>query len=288
MRIIASALAHSGILALAYAKDGLSLSELANTLEVTPSAARRALDILLADGLVEASKARRPRYSLRRTKSADYLLGLAENEIPLKPGIAIVAKATGAVELVGQRDRELAVILSATGTSAEQSSAAAYLTDIAERQGLAIRFRYHDDVRRELLVNPKIRDQMASWRILYGDLDDSFPSRARHGISSGKFLGHPHPALRLPSKRALTRLKLAYGIRALSLFGSAVRSDFRPDSDVDILVRFRSSTRPSLRLLQNLERDLEKSLLRDVDVTEEGALKPATRRAIGHDEVQIA
>ncbi len=288
MRIIASELAHSAILALAYSQRGLRLTELAGALQATPSAVRRALDILVADGLVDVGKDRQPRYSLRGTKSADYLLGLARNEIPVRQSIAIVARATGAVEFVGHRDGDLVVVLSATGTSAEHSRAAGYLLDLAERQGLAIRFHYHDDLRRELLVNPKIRDRMASSTILYGDLDQSVPRRSEHGVSSGKFLGRPHPALRLPSRRSLIRLKQAYGIRALALFGSAVRSDFRPDSDVDILVRFRPRTNPSLRLLQNLERDLEKSLGRDVDVIQESSLKPAARRAIETGEVRIA
>ncbi len=288
MRIIASRVALSAILAFGYSECKLSLSELARALQVTPSAVRRALDLLIADGLVDVHKDRQPRYSLRMTKSADYLLALARNEIPSKEGIGIVGRATGAVEFVGRRNGELAVVLSATGISAEHSRVAGYLVDVAEREGLAVRFHYHDDLRRELLVNPQIRDRMASSTILYGDLDQFFPRRSEHGVFTGKFLGHPHPALRLPSKRSLIRLKQAYGIRALSLFGSAVRSDFRPDSDVDILVRFRPSTKPSLRLLQNLERDLEKSLGRDVDVIQESSLKPAIRRAIETGEVQIA
>jgi len=288
VRIIASQLAHSAILALGYSERDLRLTEIAETLQSTPSAVQRALDILIADRLVDVSNDRRPQYPLRKTKSAEYLLGLAENEIPVKQRVAILARATGAVEFVGRCGGEVVVVLSPTGTSAEHSRAAGYLVNLAESQGLAIRFHYHDDLRRELLANAKIRDRMVSATILYGDLDRSFPRRSQHRVSSGKYLGRPHPALRLPSRRSLIRLKQLYGIRALSLFGSAVRSDFQPDSDVDVLVRFRPDTKLSVRLLQNLERDLEESLGRDVDVIDESALRPTIRRTAEPGQVRIA
>lgn len=46
-----------------------------------------------------------------------------------------------------------------------------------------------------------------------------------------------HPALDLPLS-ALASYCRRNGIRRLELFGSATRSDFRPDSDVDLLVEF--------------------------------------------------
>lgn len=46
------------------------------------------------------------------------------------------------------------------------------------------------------------------------------------------------------------------GIRKLSLFGSALREDFRPDSDIDLLVEFRAGSAPSLLDLARMEREL--------------------------------
>lgn len=46
------------------------------------------------------------------------------------------------------------------------------------------------------------------------------------------------------------------GIRKLSLFGSALRDDFRPDSDIDLLVEFRVGAAPSLLDLARMEREL--------------------------------
>lgn len=45
-------------------------------------------------------------------------------------------------------------------------------------------------------------------------------------------------------------------IRKLSLFGSALRSDFRSDSDIDLLVEFRPGPSPSLFDLARMEREL--------------------------------
>src|SRR4026209_1748836 len=46
------------------------------------------------------------------------------------------------------------------------------------------------------------------------------------------------------------------GIRKLSLFGSVLRPDFRPDSDIDLLVEFRAGAAPSLLDLARMEREL--------------------------------
>ena len=49
-------------------------------------------------------------------------------------------------------------------------------------------------------------------------------------------------------------------IRKLSLFGSALREDFRPDSDIDLLVEFQTSAAPSLIDLARMERELSAML----------------------------
>ena len=46
------------------------------------------------------------------------------------------------------------------------------------------------------------------------------------------------------------------GIRRLSLFGSALRDDFRPDNDIDLLVEFRAGEVPSMLDLARMEREL--------------------------------
>lgn len=45
-------------------------------------------------------------------------------------------------------------------------------------------------------------------------------------------------------------------IRRLALFGSVLRNEFRPDSDIDFVVEFRDGTAPSLLDLARMEREL--------------------------------
>jgi predicted nucleotidyltransferase len=45
-------------------------------------------------------------------------------------------------------------------------------------------------------------------------------------------------------------------IQKLAFFGSVLRDDFRPDSDVDVLVEFEPGLEPGLLGLANLERQL--------------------------------
>lgn len=62
-------------------------------------------------------------------------------------------------------------------------------------------------------------------------------------------------------------------IRRLSIFGSALREDFRPDSDVDILVSFEEGARHSLFDLVTMQDELEAILGREVDLVEREAVE---------------
>jgi predicted nucleotidyltransferase len=55
-------------------------------------------------------------------------------------------------------------------------------------------------------------------------------------------------------------------IKKLSLFGSVLRSDFRPDSDVDVLAEFYPGKTPSLFDMVDLELELAMVLGRKVDL----------------------
>ena len=55
-------------------------------------------------------------------------------------------------------------------------------------------------------------------------------------------------------------------IRKLSLFGSAQRDDFGPDSDIDLLVEFERDHIPGFLALAGMERELSELLGRTVDL----------------------
>lgn len=62
-------------------------------------------------------------------------------------------------------------------------------------------------------------------------------------------------------------------ITELALFGSILREDFRPDSDIDILVTFAPACKIDLLEFVRLEYDLEDWLHREVDLVEKEAVK---------------
>ena len=72
-------------------------------------------------------------------------------------------------------------------------------------------------------------------------------------------------------RRERARLFAKYGLKSMAVFGSATRDDFRPDSDVDIMVEFE---RPIGIEILDLEAELKKLVSREVDVVMRGAVKP--------------
>jgi hypothetical protein len=63
-----------------------------------------------------------------------------------------------------------------------------------------------------------------------------------------------------------------HGVASLRLFGSAARGEDRPDSDLDLLVRFTETK--SLIEIVRIEREFEEYFGRPVDLVTEGALSP--------------
>jgi uncharacterized protein len=70
-----------------------------------------------------------------------------------------------------------------------------------------------------------------------------------------------------------------HGIQRLSLFGSILRDDFRPESDIDMLVEFKPDARVGLRLF-TIEKELSDLLGRKVDLNTRGFLSPDFREDV--------
>ncbi len=62
-------------------------------------------------------------------------------------------------------------------------------------------------------------------------------------------------------------------ITEFALFGSVLREDFRPESDVDVLVSFAPDTRYSLFDLVHMQDELERLFGRKVDLVERRAVE---------------
>jgi uncharacterized protein len=75
-------------------------------------------------------------------------------------------------------------------------------------------------------------------------------------------------------------------IRKLALFGSILRDDFRPDSDIDVLVEFEPGHVPGLKFFA-LESELSELLGRKVDLNTPNFLSPYFRgKVLAEAEVQ--
>jgi uncharacterized protein len=60
-------------------------------------------------------------------------------------------------------------------------------------------------------------------------------------------------------------------VTEFALFGSVLRDDFRPDSDIDVMVQFHPEAHPTLFDLSDMEDELKRLFQRDVDlVTRKG------------------
>lgn len=67
-------------------------------------------------------------------------------------------------------------------------------------------------------------------------------------------------------RKAITEFCRKHHIRWLSLFGSVLRSDFRAESDIDVLVEFELGHTPGLFGIVRMERELSELLGRKVDL----------------------
>jgi len=68
------------------------------------------------------------------------------------------------------------------------------------------------------------------------------------------------------SKDKLADFCKKYHIKKLSVFGSAVRGELRPDSDIDLLVEFEQDLTPGLFSIVRMEMELAEMLGRKVDL----------------------
>jgi predicted nucleotidyltransferase len=89
-------------------------------------------------------------------------------------------------------------------------------------------------------------------------------------------------------RRRLAAFCRANHIRKLALFGSVLREDFGPDSDVDVLVEFEPGHIPGLRFF-TLEKELADIFGRRVDLNTPGFLSRYFRdQVLAEAEVQYA
>lgn len=75
-----------------------------------------------------------------------------------------------------------------------------------------------------------------------------------------------NPRANLPPRDRLAEYCRAHGIARLEVFGSALRDDFGPDSDIDLLVVFEPGRAPGMFRLHRVEEGLSRLFGRRVDL----------------------
>jgi len=90
----------------------------------------------------------------------------------------------------------------------------------------------------------------------------------------------------LPKPRELADFCRRRHIRRLALFGSVLHDDFRPDSDLDILVEYEPGCIPGFAFVDH-ETDLGELFQRKVDLHTPQSLGPKIRSIVLHEALTL-
>ena len=98
-----------------------------------------------------------------------------------------------------------------------------------------------------------------------------------------------NPQVTLPDSKQLTAFCRNNDILKLAVYGSALRDDFGPDSDIDLLVKFKPGARVGLFRIAGLENALSPFFgLRKVDLRTLGDLSPYIQdRVVGDAQILV-
>jgi len=303
-RLIASEHGLRALVALSQRPEGLRPTEVATILAIPFSSAERALRVLEDDGLVEhrdrrfalladgrAGAAARAGADARSNAAVRFALAMVE---PAE-ALAVLARANPAVEFAGIDEEgagtaELGAIL-VIRRFAEPADEALIVDALADLGALhdALRVEILDKsaLRERLLDDRAPRDRALRMRVLAGSVDRSFPDRSHHGDESAPPLRRLHDGVVAPSDRRMHALARRHGLRRVVAFGSATRADFRPDSDLDLLVEPLPGRRLGLRQRAALVADAETLFGRDIDLVTAGEAHPALADRIAREGVVL-
>ena len=85
------------------------------------------------------------------------------------------------------------------------------------------------------------------------------------------------PKIEMPTDRIAAFCR-KYGVQELSLFGSVLRDDFGPASDVDVMLKFLPGHGFTFENTPDIQEELEAVFGRRVDVIEKGRIRNPFRR----------
>ena len=301
-RLVASERGLRALVALSQRPEALRPAEVAAILAIPFSSAERALRVLEDDGLVEHRDRRfalladgRAGAAARAGARAGAAVRFALAMVEPAEALAVLARANPAVEFAGIDEEgagtaELGAIL-VIRRFAEPADEALIVDALADLGALhdALRVEILDKsaLRERLLDDRAPRDRALRMRVLAGSVDRSFPDRSHHGDESAPPLRRLHDGVVAPSDRRMHALARRHGLRRVVAFGSATRADFRPDSDLDLLVEPLPGRRLGLRQRAALVADAETLFGRDIDLVTAGEAHPALADRIAREGVVL-
>jgi predicted nucleotidyltransferase len=276
------------LLVLAAAGRPLSLRELANAAGVYDSSARYAVVRLVERNIVRHTDGR---YSLTAGgELLDFELRHSIKEVGAADAMRLIAAPNSSVVFVslrrggGAADVVLSQVVEPSDVLRFRELAKRYLRldlrehEYRELQGTTV----HDQA-----ALGRLRQEITKGQLVKGDSARLPRPGVRGDFTRARPLHRPNPRLPRLTRRTLQRLGRRYGVAGLSLFGSAVRGDFRPDSDVDVLVRYRPDTRRTIASSIGLRDELSEHLGHSVDLVDERSIDPDLRANIARDIVRL-
>jgi len=265
-----------------------SLADLARCLDVSPSVLQKALGVLVRSGLVDASREsrRRVHYSIAApAENVNGLLNIAVGSMSADRHLTVAFRANPGVAFAGHDAIGWIVVL---GRNATPANGAALNRAIRREPRVAVARFTRDEIRDRMLDGDTATAARArTMTVCRGNVDRVFADPRRHADPNGRVLGTLHPSLKQPSRRSIGEVANQHGLSRIVVFGSAVHADFRPDSDVDVLVRHRPGVARSLESEMALRERLEALFDRDVDVVEERVARRAIVQRANEEGVAL-
>lgn len=273
--IFASSRAIEALAALEQRDDGMRLVEVASALAAPISSVQVALGVLVGDDLVSVGPSRPPVYRIAKGQEGDVatILDIGCRHLPGERLLAAALRASPAVEFAAQDAAGWLVVMRWDVEPSDEVR----LARMVARLDVAVDCVSHDEVREQLLNDGSLRERARRGSVAVGSVARSFPDPFSHGSPGAPFLGRLHPTVNRPSRTALARIALRFGIEEMRVFGSAVHADFRPDSDIDVMIRRRRGVRRTLEDELELRRALEDLLGRDVDIVDASVVRNGLR-----------
>ncbi len=284
-RLVASDNALAALLLLGQRAGGLRASEVAGALEISYTGASKALGILMTDGLVAVSG---HRFQFAGSPRADAAVRFALAFLPTNSALAALARGNAAVEFAGT-DEQGAMVVFRRFSEPEAEGRMRCAVEILRqfRPEARVEFIRKEALREQLLDDLAPRRRAQGMRVVAGSVERSFPNRARHRDVDARPLGRLNEAVEVPSARQLSLLSQTHGLRRIVAFGSATRSDFRPDSDIDLLVEPAPGHTLGLGERVEINAEAERLFGRDVDLVVAPVRRASTAERISRDGVVL-